>query len=190
MPNYLVFNSDASKLKTMIYGIDGSAFKPIAVDSNGKFLFSPLSIITVTATDLDIRNLSSAQDSILVVATSLDIRNLSGTQDSVQISSLGFVEDTISTTVASGTTYLLTKDISQYSQNSYFIRNNGSSSITVTLQVAPIDTDIYYVDNSSAQNVAASSNNITSTTVAMKYARLKVVASTNVDVVAYYNGRA
>ena len=190
MPNYLVFNSDASKLKTMIYGIDGSVFKPIAVDSNGMFLFSPLSIITVTATDLDIRNLSSDQDSMLVVATDLDIRNLSGTQDSVQISGQGFVEDTITTTVVSGITYLLTKNISQYSQNSFFIRNNGSSSITVTLQVAPVDTDIYYVDNSSAQNVLTSNNNITSTTVAMKYARLKVVASTNTNVVAYYNGRA
>ena len=85
---------------------------------------------------------------------------------------------------------MLTKNISQYSQNSYFIRNNGSSSITVTLQVASVDTDMYYEDNSSAQNVSTSSNNITSTTVAMKYARLKVVASTDTNVVAYYNGRA
>ncbi|KGK90939.1 hypothetical protein DP73_05660 [Desulfosporosinus sp. HMP52] len=190
MPNYLVFNCDASKLKTMIYGVDGNQFRPIAVDSSGMFLFSPLSIVTVTATNLDIRSLSSDQDSVFVVASNLDIRNLSGTQDSVQVSSQGFVEDTITTTVASGTTYLLTKNISQYSQNSFFIRNNGSSTINVTLQVAPVDIETYYVDNSSTQSVSASSNNITSTTVAMKFARLKVVASTNTNVVAFYNGRA
>lgn len=38
MPNYLVFNGDASKLKTMIFGVDGNQFKPIAVDSSGMFL--------------------------------------------------------------------------------------------------------------------------------------------------------
>lgn len=190
MPNYLVFNYNASQLKTTIYGFDGIDLHPIAVDSDGLFLFSPLSSIIVTATNLDIRSRTSGRDSVLVIANDLDIRNLNGSQDSVQISSRGFVEDTLSTTVSSGTTYLLVKDISQYSQNSYFIRNNGASSITVTLQVAPVNSDTYYVDDSSAQTVAASSNNITSTVTAMKFARLKVVASTSTSVVVYYNARA
>ena len=190
MPNYLVFNNDASDLKTLIYGVDGTDYKPIAVDSSGMFLFSPLSVITVAATNLDIRSLSSARDSVVVTATDLDIRNLNGSQDSVQVSSQGFIEDTITTTVPSGTTYLLTKNIGQYRENSYFIRNNGSSSITVTLQVAPVDDNNYYVDHSSAQSVSGSSNNITSVTIPMKFARLRVVASTNTNVVAYYNGRA
>lgn len=190
MPNYLIFNNDASNLKTIIYGVNGKIIKPLAVDSSGRFLFSSSSVITVTATNLDIRNLNSAQDSMLVMATDLDIRNLSGIQDSVQVSSEGFVEDSITTTVAAGTTYLLTKNVGQYRENSFFIRNNGSSSITVTLQIAPENNDIYYVDNSSTQNVSASSNNITTTTMVMKYARLKVVASTSTNVVAYYNGRA
>lgn len=190
MPNYSIFNYNARQLKTTVYGFDGTELHPIAVDANGLFLFSPLSSITVTATNLDIRSLSSAQDSVLVIANDLDIRNLSGTQDSVQVSNRGFVEDTLTTTVPSGTTYLLEKNISQYSQNSYFIRNNGTSSITVTLQVAPVDSDAYYVDDSSAQTVAASTNNITSTVIAMKFARLRVVASASTNVVVYYNARA
>ena len=190
MANYLVFNNAANELKATVYGVSGSEFKPISVDSSGRFLFSPLSSITVTATDLDIRNLNASQDSIAVTATDLDIRNLSGTQDSVQVSSNGFVEDTLSTSVATGTVYLLTKNISQYRENSYFIRNTGASSITVTLQVAPVDSDIYYVDNSTAQSVPASTNNITSVTLPMKFARLRVVASGNTSVVIYYNGRA
>lgn len=169
--NYLVFNNNPANLLTGIYGSDGTQFRAVTVDTGGNVILSPLSVISVTATDLN-------------------IRDLSGTQDSVLVYGQNFVEDTVSTTVPSGTTYLLVKDISPYRQNSYFIRNNGSVSITVTLQVAPVDGDSYYVDNSTAQTVSASSNNITSVSVAMKYARLKVVASTSTSVVAYYNARA
>lgn len=42
-------------------------------------------IITVQATDLDIRDLSSATDSVTVVATDLDIRDLSSATDSVTV---------------------------------------------------------------------------------------------------------
>lgn len=41
--------------------------------------------ITVDATDLDIRDLSSATDSVTVVATDLDIRDLSSATDSVEV---------------------------------------------------------------------------------------------------------
>jgi hypothetical protein len=188
--NLLIFNTTAENLKATIYGVDANEPKPIAVDPNGLFLFSPLSEITVAADALDIRSLSSARDSVVVTATDLDIRALNGTQDSVQLYNRGFVEETVSTTVPAGTNFLLTRDISGYRENSYFIRNNGSSTITVTLQVAPLDSSTYYVDNSTAQGVTAGSNNITSVTVAMKFARLRVVASTNTNVVAFYNGRA
>ena len=173
MPNYLVFNNSAQNLRTTIYGADGSAIRPVAVDSNGDFLFSPLSVISVTATNLDIRPLTTAEDSVVVTATNLDIRDLSGTQDSVQIYSERFVEDTTSTSVPNGTTYLLTKDISAYRENSYFIRNISGASITITLQIAPVDSDAFYVNNSTPQAVAVSANNITSVTTAMKFARLK-----------------
>lgn len=169
--NYLVFNNNPDSLRTSIYGLDGTQLKAVAVDTDGNLVLSPLSTISVTATDLD-------------------IRSLSGTTDSILIYGQNFVEDSITTTVPSGTTYLLVKDISPYRQNSYFIRNNGTSSVTVTLQIAPVNSDSFYVDNSSAQTVTASSNNITSVTVAMRYARLRVVASTNTSVTAYYNGRA
>ncbi len=169
--NYLVFNNNPDSLRTSIYGMDGTQLKAVAVDTDGNLVLSPLSTISVTATDLD-------------------IRSLSGTTDSVLIYGQNFVEDSITTTVPAGTTYLLVKDISPYRQNSYFIRNNGTSSVTVTLQIAPVNSDSFYVDNSSAQTVTASSNNITSVTVAMRYARLRIVASTGTSVTAYYNGRA
>lgn len=190
MVNCIVFNPAADRLKAAAYGWDGSVYRAIAVDSSGMLQLSPQNPIAVTATDFDIRSLSSSTDSVLVTAIDLDIRNLSGTQDSVQLQSCGFVEDNITVTVPSGTTYLLTKNISAYRENSYFIRNTGGGTVTVTLQLAPLDDTNYYIDNSSAQGVGTSSNNLNAATTVMKFARLRVVASTNTGVVVYYNGRA
>lgn len=188
--NYLIFNTSAKNLKATIYGMDDDEPKPIAVDADGLFLFSPLSEITVTADNLDIRSLSSSRDSVVVTANNLDIRDLSGTQDSVQLYNCNFVEDSLTTTVPSGTSFLLTKNISAYRENSYFIRNNGSSSVTVAIQVAPVDSAAYYVDNSTAQSVTAGSNYVVAASVAMKFARLRVVATASTNVEVYYNGRA
>ena len=142
--NYLVFNTNADTLQTTIYGTDTDELKPIAVDANGMFLFSPLSQITVTASNLDIRNLTPSRDTVSVTANNLDIRDLNGAQDSVQKQSCGFVEQTITATAPSGSTAYLVRDIGPYSQNSYFIRNTGSSTITVSMQIAPLDDPSYY----------------------------------------------
>ena len=188
--NYLVFNTNADTLQTTIYGMDTNELKPIAVDSNGMFLFSPLSEITVTATNLDIRNLTPSRDTVSVTAANLDIRDLSGTRDSVQKQSCGFVEQSITTTAPSGTNSFLVRDIGPYSSNSYFIRNTGSSTITVTMQIAPLDDDNYYFNVAGPTGVSAGGNLVLSTTTAMRYARLRVQASSNTGIVAYYNGRA
>lgn len=84
--NNLVFNNTAKKLSAAFYGMYESEYKPVAVDENGLFLFSPLSVITITATDLDIRDLNYTTDSVTVTATNLDIRDLNGSQDSVAVS--------------------------------------------------------------------------------------------------------
>ncbi|SFA98420.1 hypothetical protein, partial [Clostridium frigidicarnis] len=71
MPNNLVFNSVASKLLVLINGQDslGNA-KPIKVDNNGMI---QLSTVTVTALDLDIRNLSGVTDSVLISNASVTV---------------------------------------------------------------------------------------------------------------------
>ena len=188
--NYLIFNTNAANLKATVYGMDNNQVKPVAVDSNGYFVLSPLGAVTVTATNLDIRDLNSATDSVTVTATDLDIRNLSGTQDSVQLYNCGFVEDTLSTTVASGTSFLLVKDISAYRQNSYYLKNNGSNSVTIAMQLSPVNTSSYFVDDASTATVTAGGGGIVAATVAMKFARLRVTASASTAVEVYYNGRA
>ena len=189
MMNSLVFNRNADILQTTIYGVDNDELRPIAVDPDGRFLFSPLSEITVTATNLDIRDLTPSRDTVSVTATDLDIRNLDGAQDSVQKYGCAFVEATITTTAPAGTTAYLVRDIGPYSQNSYFIRNNGASTITVSMQIAPVDDANFYFTAAGPTAVTAGNNLVLSTTTAMRYARLLVQASANTAIVAYYNGR-
>lgn len=188
--NNLVFNNTAKKLNAAFFGIYESEYKPVAVDENGLFLFSPLSIITITATNLDIRHLNYAVDSVTVTASNLDIRSLNGSQDSVAVSSVGFVEQNVTQTVPSGTTFLLTRDISNYGENSFFIRNTGGGTVTVTVQIAPVNDTNFYIDHSTPQGVSAGNNAVAAVTVPIRYARLRAQASGNTGVVAYYNGRA
>ncbi len=188
--NNLVFNNTAKKLHAAFYGIHGSEYKPVAVDENGLFLFSPLSIITITATDLDIRALNYALDSVTVTAADLDIRNLNGVQDSVAISSMGFVEESFNQTVPAGANYVLTRNIANYSQNSFFVRNTGASTITITVQIAPVDDANFYIDHTTPQGITSGNNAIGAVTIPIKYARIRIQASSSTSVVAYYNGRA
>ena len=190
--NFLIFNRSAESLKTAIYGQYNQDVVAIATDAQGNLIFSPSSQITVTATNFDIRNLTSARDTVNVTATDFDIRNLSATQDSVQVGAKGFLEVQTTATIPSNTTtYLLTQDIGGYSQNSYFLRNtSGSGSITVTLEIAPVDNATYYVPFT-ATSVAANSNYLTAVATLMRYAHLKVqTGGTAIGVNAYYNGRA
>lgn len=188
--NNLVFNNVAEKLNATFYGVFQDEYKPVAVDGDGLFLFSPLSVITITATNLDIRNLSYTLDSVTVTATNLDIRDLNGAQDSVAVSGMGFAEQSVTQTVPSGTTVLLTRDISAYSQNSYFIRNTGGATLSMTVQIAPANEPSLYINHGATQTVSTDSNAVSAITTPMKFARLSVQASTNTGVVAYYNGRA
>lgn len=190
--NFLIFNRSAENLRSAIYGQHNENIVAVATDEQGNFIFSPTSQITVTATNFDIRNLTSTRDTVNVTAINFDIRNLDGAQDSVQVSAKGFVESRTTVTISANTTsYLLTRDIGGYSQNSFFLRNTNSlGSITVTLEIAPADDSSYYISFTSA-GVSASSNYLAAVATLMRYARLRVqTGGTAVGVDAYYNGRA
>lgn len=126
-----------------------------------------------------------------VTATDFDIRNLSGTQDSVAVSAKGFVEVQATLSVPPSTTmYLLTQDIGPYAQNSYFLRNTGGGSVTVSVEIAPVDDADFYVSGGTT-GVGASSNYLSAVATLMRYARLRVqTGGSAVGVDAYYNGRA
>lgn len=188
--NNLVFNNTAKKLYATIFGVYQNSYLPVALDSDGLFLFSPESVITITATDLDIRQLRYTIDSVTVTASNLDIRPLNGAEDSVTVAARVFVEQNITQTVSSGTTFILERNISPYSQNSFFVRNTSGATITLIAQVAPTNDNSYYVNHTTPLAVGVGANGIMVVTAPMKFARVSVQAGSNTGIVAYYNGRA
>ncbi|MCX7694120.1 MAG: DUF6385 domain-containing protein [Caloramator sp.] len=253
MPNNAVFTNSASDLKVQIFGSDVT--KAIQVDSNGKLQISSDSAITVTATDLDIRNLSSSQDGVAVYGsndggttmkvlktnsdgelyittdetltvqatdldirnlttddsisiygtdgtdkrqiktdnngrievasiqsdvdvnitnTDLDIRDLSNSQDSILIygndgsnnkviatdteglikivnAKRSFESELFADKATSNSyTYLSFKDVSMYSDYVFYVKNTGSNSATIAIQISPSDDEddaITHIDN-------------------------------------------
>ena len=98
MPNNLIFNKVASQLVTLINGqTAGGVATPILTAADGS--------ITVTASNLDIRDLNSATDSVTVTVSNLDIRDLNFATDSVTVTAsnldirdLNFATDSVTVT--------------------------------------------------------------------------------------------
>ncbi|WP_027631869.1 DUF6385 domain-containing protein [Clostridium hydrogeniformans] len=192
MKNFIAFNNTPSDLKLAIYGTtSGGELKPFSSDSSGKLIISSSLTETVVANSLDIRNISSITDSIAVTATTLNIRNLNGTQDSVKVYNRNFVEDSDSgTIVALGTRIFLSKNIGSYKNNIYLVRNTGGVAVTITLQVAPIDSEAYYVDDGTGFSLLAGGSRLFKPSILMKYARIKVTAVLLGSVTVNYFGQS
>lgn len=185
----LSFNTVAKNLKAAFYGMNGNQFVPVEVDGDGRIVLSSPGAIQVTAADLDIRALDSAIDSVTATASDLGIRALSGATDSIQNGERAFVSDFSNESVALGTNNIAVKNIAPYSQNSYFVRNVSGSTVTITVQVAPVNVDSYYINVATA-TLAVSSNYFVAITVPAAFSRLSVAALASGLVQVYYEGRA
>jgi len=158
---------------------------------NGKLILSPLLTINVEASNLDIRNLNVTRDNAIITANDLDIRSLDGNQDSIQIYNKSYVEDFDSgTIVALGTRTFLTKDTSNYSKNIYLVRNTGGVAVTVTLQIAPSNTESYFVNSGSQFDLIVGGATIFNPSNTLKYARIKVSALLFGSVTVNYFGQS
>lgn len=190
--NNKIINQIANNLLSSVYGIDTDNNNQIfIVDSNGELILSPLITINVEASNLDIRDLNIIRDSATITANDLDIRNLNGNQDSIQIYSKSYVEDSDSgTIVAFGTRTFLTKDTSNYSNNVYLVRNTGGVAVTVTLQIAPSNTESYFVNSGSEYNLIIGGATLFTPSNTMKYARIKVSAVLLGSVTVNYFGQS
>ena len=146
--------------------------------------------ITVTAEDFDIRQLT-ASDTITVTAEDFDIRGLSGATDSVIKAGCLFTEDSNTITGASGTGIALTIDTSQFSDYSFYIRNNGTDPVDITLQVSPSNVNDYYVDDSTSVNIGADGKKVITPKYYLKHTRIYYdVPSGTADIDVYFNGHA
>jgi hypothetical protein len=76
----------AVRRDTPVSGVSADGdYATLNVDANGR-LYVQTGTVTVTATDLDIRDLNSGTDSVTVLATNLDIRDLAFATDKVDAS--------------------------------------------------------------------------------------------------------
>lgn len=188
--NDRIFNQEPGEIVMTGFGIaPDDSYHTFASDSGGGLLISPM-VMDVYANGLDIRDLDPARDTVAITASSLDIRNLSGGQDSVEAYGNFNVSDSQSQSfLIAQTFYLLTKNVGSYKYNSYVIQNTGTGlAVTVTLQIAPVDIDAYYVNDGSSFQIISGATLTFVPTRLSKYARLQVSTLALGSVQAFYFG--
>lgn len=185
MPNYVVFSNKPEDVKVQIYGSDTD--NPISVDTNGKLYLKSIEDTvningTVTATDLDIRNLSSTQDNILihgndgtnnvpiavdptgkivisstgtlnVQATDLDIRNLNNSQDNILIYGLSSGGNTAVSTSTTGAININHDSRTYYESSWLNITTQDTYQYTDFIDVSNFSTYSFYVKNTGLVNL-------------------------------------
>ncbi len=146
--------------------------------------------LSVTAADLTIRSLSAATDSALITGSDVDIRNLSGGQDSLKLHSSATAEDSESgSLLVPGTRTFLTKDISAYESVSYLVINGGVA-VTVSLEIAPVDSDDYYETDGSSFVLIAYGKVLLTPSKLTQYARVRMSALALATATVYFFAQA
>lgn len=183
-------NNAVDRLSLQIQGNIGETNLPFVTDEQGRFILSPTLSTDIVAENLSIRDLTPTRDNLEIGATDLDIRNLSGTRDSVMIYGRDFAEGVESgTIVALGARNFLPRDISVYGSNHYEVINTGGVGVTVTVQIAPVDNDNYYVNDGSSFSLIAGGTQIFTPSRLMKFSRIRVTAVLLGSVTVSYFGQ-
>lgn len=188
--NNLGFNQSAP-LHAGIYGATGpDELVAMSVDATGRPILTVDTTQTIAAANLDVRNLSGASDTAVITATGFDIRPLSGANDSlIQLENFNAVASDTATLVLGGTT-VLTMDTSPYSYGIFVVRADFISLLTtVTLQLSPVNTTAYYVDDGSHSGLLLGGVYVLKPTRLARYARIFATGIGSV-LTAYYFGQA
>ncbi|NLY43357.1 MAG: hypothetical protein GX066_05190 [Clostridiaceae bacterium] len=132
--------------------------------------------VTITAEDLDIRNLSGTTDSVMiantivtVTAEAFDIRPLSAATDSINLSGRLFTESNMALDSVTDSGAIFVQNTSENSMYSFFVYNTGSNTLTVALQISPIDDDEYYLFDGGIESSVALAPGDKTVLVAEKY---------------------
>jgi hypothetical protein len=189
--NHLVFNTDSENFKSNGYGLAGTNARAFLVDGQGKLQLSPATL-NAFATNLDIGDLNAGADQVTITAINLDIRNLNGEQDSLQIYSRSTASDSVSATLlALQTVNLLTENVGPFRHNTYFVKNTSIGvAVTISLQLAPLNNDSYFVTDGSAFSLIAGGTITFTPSKVSKYARIQLSSLLLGSVQAFYFGQS
>lgn len=161
MPNNFVFNQSAEDFKVQIYGVQSSVLTPIQINANGGLDVAVVNTPTVVVSGVA----SVALDAVAVASD-------------------------IATVTASALGTVLAEDTSQQKQYSFYINNDGAPAMSVFLQVAPVDEDALYMnDTDTAWQVPESGKVVVSPKNYLHFTRLYFDTGTasNASFIAYYN---
>jgi hypothetical protein len=192
--NRLIENPRAERLLMTGYGLGPDEGPlPIHLDEDGRPVPSVDNAWAIQANNLGIRPLAYQTDSALITATDLDIRNLSGTADAVRVSRQSSASASASSSVGLLIpVYFLPTDMSSLQQNTFIVANRAvlSLSVRINLQIAPINDDNYYVNDGSSYDLIGGGIQAFTPSKVMRWGRIRVaalLATANVEV--YYFGR-
>lgn len=140
---------------------------------------------------ITIGNTSLTVNGTVNVGNSLTIANNTLT---VNINGSTFSSLTIANATISSTDFLFPNtDISQFKTASFFIYNEGTNTLTVSLQISPTTTDEQYIDDANYTNVAIAGNDKKYFAISKfaHYTRLRyVLGTTTCTLSAYFNAQA
>lgn len=211
MPNNFIFDAAPQDLKTQIFGSDGGVLTAIKVSSDGG-----LSVSVINTPDVSVTNIPSVLvnniPSVLVNNTpsvlvenipsvlvnnipSVLVNNipsvLVNNTPSVEIHSVATTSDVSTVTTGTGTATVLAENTSAQKEYSYYIYNLGGPAMTVCLQVAPVNTDSYYVNDTATYfSVPANSFLVIAPKYYLNWTRLWYDTGTGTaSFAAYYNAK-
>lgn len=178
--NGLIINPQAAELRVVGFGKpeQGVSPLPVATDSQGRMILSPGLDLQVQSSALDIRPLAENRDSVTCTAPELDLRGLTGQRDSLSLSrNASATASQTEQILVGGTVYFLPTDIGAYRQTTFYVSNVGISvGVNVALEIAPRNTDSYYVTDISSGTLLGGQTVLLSPTRLMRYARIRVSA--------------
>ncbi|NLP41691.1 MAG: hypothetical protein GX348_05745 [Veillonellaceae bacterium] len=173
-----------------VYGNDGTQNRIIKTTETGQLDIRPLTSsdnVTVTATDLDIRDLANTTDSVAVYGNDgtqnhiikttdtgqLDIRPLTSDDTITAVMSIAHTETDLGA-FATTDTYTGTpgQDVSVWRTFTFFVENTSAeaNSAVFKLQISPDNTK--WVDDSAEVTLDQGAFNIASTSHYLRYARV------------------
>ena len=190
--NNLIFNQTPDLLASKIYGETATQSMHFATDSQGRMILSPTLNEAITASNLNIRNLTDARDAVTITTSNLDIRSLTGLQDSVTNYGSAYATASVTSSIPIlGSVNLLPRDMAPYSQNTFIVINNLGVAVTIQLQVAPADIDAYYTNDGGSTSLLGDSRLVLVPSVLMRYARVRATGLLSLgNITVHYFGRA
>lgn len=192
--NPLVENSAAQRLCAGGFMRDPAGdLIPPRFDASGRPVPSAQNFWTIQARALDIRPFSHHTDSAGITAPNVGIRALSGERDAVTLAQRRSAIASASSPVGLLLpVYFLPTDVSAMRQNVFVVVNRAllSLSVRITLQIAPVDSDNYYVNDGSSYDLIGGSTQPFVPSKLMRFARIRVSALISTATVeVYYFGR-